>query len=195
MAAANLAIALLRLGEPETMWALLAHTPDPTIRTLLMQEAKVALARDLLGGKVAPATLTLVTRAVATPRARSLTAAVLELGRLLSARPTRRSVLFLNFSGEELGLLGSQYLVEHSPVPLDSMVAMLNFDMVGRLRGDSLIVYGVATARELPALLDSANAPGEIVAHLDLAIHCLRKALPPPWTLSAGLARKDCSPA
>lgn len=86
-------------------------------------------------------------------------AAVLELGRLLSARPTRRSVLFLNFSGEELGLLGSQYLVEHSPVPLDSMVAMLNFDMVGRLRGDSLIVYGVATARELPALLDSANAP------------------------------------
>ena len=44
-------------------------------------------------------------------------------------------------------------------------------------------------------LLDSANAPGEIGAHLDLAIHCLRKALPPPWTLSAGLARKDCSPA
>ena len=85
-------------------------------------------------------------------------AAVLELARLLSARPTRRSVLFLNFSGEELGLLGSQYFVEHSPVATDSMVAMLNFDMVGRLRGDSLIVYGVATARELPALLDSATA-------------------------------------
>jgi hypothetical protein len=86
------------------------------------------------------------------------TAAVLELARLLSARPLRRSVLFVNFSGEELGLLGSQYFVEHSPVPLDSIVAMLNFDMVGRLRDDKLIVYGVATARELPALLDSANA-------------------------------------
>jgi hypothetical protein len=86
------------------------------------------------------------------------TAAVLELARLLSAHPTRRSVLFVNFSGEELGLLGSQYFVEHSPVPLDSIVAMLNFDMVGRMRGDSLIVYGVATAREFPALLDSANA-------------------------------------
>jgi Zn-dependent M28 family amino/carboxypeptidase len=86
------------------------------------------------------------------------TAAVLELARLLKANPPRRSVLFVNFSGEELGLLGSQYFVEHSPVPIDSMVAMLNFDMVGRLRGDSLIVYGVATARELPALLDSANA-------------------------------------
>jgi hypothetical protein len=88
------------------------------------------------------------------------TAAVLELARLLSARPTRRSVLFVNFSGEELGLLGSQYFVEHAPVPIDSIVAMLNFDMVGRMRGDSLIVYGVATARELPALLDSARISG-----------------------------------
>jgi hypothetical protein len=86
------------------------------------------------------------------------TAAVLELARLLRANPPRHSVLFANFSGEELGLLGSQYFVEHSPVPIDSVVAMLNFDMVGRLRGDSLIVYGVATARELPALLDSANS-------------------------------------
>ena len=86
-------------------------------------------------------------------------AAVLELARVLASRPTRRSLLFLNFSGEELGLLGSQYFVEHSPLPVDSMVAMLNFDMVGRLRGDNLIVYGVSTATELPALLDSANAP------------------------------------
>lgn len=87
------------------------------------------------------------------------TAAVLELARLLSAHPLRRSVLFVNFSGEELGVLGSQYFVEHSPVPIDSIVAMLNFDMVGRMRGDSLIVFGVATARELPALLDTANSP------------------------------------
>ncbi len=86
------------------------------------------------------------------------TAAVLELARLLPTRPTRRSVVFVNFSGEELGLLGSQHFVEHSPVPLDSVVAMLNFDMVGRMRGDSVIVYGVATAREMPAVLDSANA-------------------------------------
>jgi hypothetical protein len=86
------------------------------------------------------------------------TAAVLELARLFTSRPTRRSVLFVNFSGEELGLLGSQFFVDHSPVPIDSITAMLNFDMVGRMRGDSVIVYGVATARELPVLLDSANA-------------------------------------
>jgi aminopeptidase YwaD len=85
------------------------------------------------------------------------TAAVLELARLFSARPIRRSMLFVNFSGEELGLLGSQYFVEHAPVPIDSIVAMLNFDMVGRLRGDSLIVYGVATAREMQSLLDRAG--------------------------------------
>ena len=85
------------------------------------------------------------------------TAAVLELARLFAAAPPKRSLLFVTFSGEELGLLGSEYFVTHSPVPLDSAVAMVNFDMVGRLRDDKLIVYGVATATELPALVDSAN--------------------------------------
>jgi hypothetical protein len=87
------------------------------------------------------------------------TAAVLELARMFSERPARRSIVVAHFSGEELGLLGSQWLVEHAPAPvtLDSIAAMVNFDMVGRLRNDRLIVYGVATARELPAILDSAN--------------------------------------
>jgi len=85
-------------------------------------------------------------------------AAVLELARIFAANPARRSLLFLNFSGEELGLLGSQYFVEHAPFALDSAVAMLNFDMVGRLRGDSLIVYGTGTATEMPAILQTANA-------------------------------------
>jgi aminopeptidase YwaD len=87
------------------------------------------------------------------------TAAVVELARLFAARPARRSIIFVNFSGEEEGLLGSEYFVEHSPVPIDSMAAMLNFDMVGRLRNDRVIVYGVATATEFPALLDRANIP------------------------------------
>ena len=86
------------------------------------------------------------------------TAAVLELARLFATSPPKRSLLFVTFSGEEMGLLGSEYFVSNSPLPLDSAVAMVNFDMVGRLREDKLIVYGVATATELPALLDSANA-------------------------------------
>ena len=85
------------------------------------------------------------------------TAAVLELARLLSRRPLKRSVIFAAFSGEELGLLGSQFFVEHSPVAVGRIVAMLNFDMVGRLRDDKLIVYGTETAKELSAILDSAN--------------------------------------
>lgn len=86
------------------------------------------------------------------------TAVVLELARVFARRPARRSMMFANFSGEELGLLGSQWFVEHSPVPLDSVDAMLNFDMVGRLRENRLTVYGVATARELSPLVDSVNA-------------------------------------
>jgi hypothetical protein len=88
------------------------------------------------------------------------TAAVLELARLLARRPVRRSVLFVTFSGEELGLLGSQYFVEHAPVSIDSVQAMLNFDMVGRLRDGKLLVYGVATSPELPRVVAAANAAG-----------------------------------
>ncbi len=86
------------------------------------------------------------------------TAAVLELARLFAHSPAKRSIIFANFSGEEEGLLGSEYFADHSPVPIDSIEAMINFDMVGRLKNDRLIVYGVATATELPALLDSANS-------------------------------------
>jgi aminopeptidase YwaD len=85
------------------------------------------------------------------------TAAVMELARILVASPPRRSIVFANFTGEELGLLGSQWFVGHSPVPLDSVVAMINFDMVGRLKNDKLIVYGTGTATELKPMLDSAN--------------------------------------
>lgn len=96
------------------------------------------------------------------------TAAVLELARLFAYAPPKRSLLFVTFSGEEMGLLGSEYFVTNSPLPLDSAVAMVNFDMIGRLRDDKLIVYGIATATELPSLLDSANAAttSEVAARL-----------------------------
>ena len=86
------------------------------------------------------------------------TAAVIELARLLRRDPPKRSVMFVTFSGEELGLLGSQYFVDHPPVPLEKVRAMLNFDMVGRMQEDRLIVYGVATAQELNDIVARANA-------------------------------------
>jgi len=85
-------------------------------------------------------------------------AAVLELARLIARTPTKRSVIFAHFSGEEEGTLGSMYMAEHMPVPIDSVDAMLNFDMVGRMKDDRLIVFGVATSPELPGIVANANA-------------------------------------
>jgi hypothetical protein len=61
------------------------------------------------------------------------TAMVLELARTFQAHPPRRSILLLNFSGEEEGLLGSAYWVGHPTMPLASVKFMVNLDMVGRL--------------------------------------------------------------
>lgn len=86
------------------------------------------------------------------------TAAVMELARMFSVNKPSRSIIFVTFSGEEQGLLGSQYFVENPPVPLSSIVSMLNFDMVGRLEDDDLMVFGTATATEMSAIVDSSNA-------------------------------------
>ncbi len=86
------------------------------------------------------------------------TAAVMELARLLRKNPPKRSVLFVAFSGEELGLLGSMYFVDHTPMPREKIRAMLNFDMVGRMVNDRVIVFGVATAVELNDIVARANA-------------------------------------
>ena len=88
------------------------------------------------------------------------TAALLEIGRLLAHRRPARTVVLVAFSGEELGTLGSSFFVQHAvPQPIDSLYAMLNLDMVGRLRNGRLMALGAATAKEFPALLDSLNTP------------------------------------
>jgi Zn-dependent M28 family amino/carboxypeptidase len=90
------------------------------------------------------------------------TAALLEIGRALAARGTTpaRTIVLVAFSGEELGTLGSSYFVQHTvPQPVDSLYAMVNLDMVGRMRNARLLALGSATAREFPALLDSLNTP------------------------------------
>lgn len=86
------------------------------------------------------------------------TAALLEIARQLAARPPARSVLLIAFSGEELGLLGSSHYVRNPVIPIARTVAMLNLDMVGRLREGRLLALGAATAAEFPAILDSLNA-------------------------------------
>jgi len=88
------------------------------------------------------------------------TAALLEIGRLLAGRRPARTIVLVAFSGEELGTLGSSFFVQHPiPQPIDSLYAMLNLDMVGRMRSARLLALGAATAKEFPALLDSLNSP------------------------------------
>jgi membrane-associated protease RseP (regulator of RpoE activity) len=84
-------------------------------------------------------------------------AALIQVAARLAASPPARTVVFIAFSGEELGLLGSAHYVKQPIYPLASTLAMVNLDMVGRLRNGRLIVYGARSAKEFPALLDSLN--------------------------------------
>jgi hypothetical protein len=89
------------------------------------------------------------------------TVALLELAEWFAQaknRP-RRSLLFLSFSGEELGLLGSEHYVKHPLVPLADTVAMVNLDMVGRCTKGNLDVGGVGTGQGLKDLVSAANQP------------------------------------
>jgi len=91
------------------------------------------------------------------------TAAILELARTLASDRrglgrSHRTILLLSWNAEEEGALGSAFYADHPSRPLDSAIAYVNFDMVGRLRARKLLVLGVRTATEFPALVDSVNA-------------------------------------
>lgn len=89
------------------------------------------------------------------------TVALLEIARQVVARvgENRRRIVFIAFSAEEVGLIGSQYYVQSPVFPLESTSAMVNLDMVGRLRNDRLTVSGVGTAEELDELLTRLAGP------------------------------------
>jgi hypothetical protein len=72
----------------------------------------------------------------------------------------KRSVAFFTFSGEELGLLGSNYLVNNLPFPSEDAITMVNMDMIGRLKDSSLIVYGTGTSSNWKNILNNHNKYG-----------------------------------
>jgi hypothetical protein len=97
------------------------------------------------------------------------TAGVLELARMFSQGPKpRRTIVFIAFSGEEEGLIGSNYYVNHPVAPLANTVAMINMDMIGRLKDQKLSIGGVGTAQEwkdkIKRTQDSFTAPQTIPA-------------------------------
>jgi hypothetical protein len=94
------------------------------------------------------------------------TSGVLELARVLSAErgKIKRSIMFIAFTGEELGLLGSGAYTKNPMIPLGSTVAMLNMDMIGRLRNGALFVGGVGTSPVWKPLMEKLNATAPAAA-------------------------------
>jgi hypothetical protein len=85
-------------------------------------------------------------------------AGLLELARMFSQGPKpRRTIIFIAFSGEEEGLIGSNFYVNHPIVPLEKTVAMINLDMIGRMVQSKLIIGGMGTATEWREKVAAAN--------------------------------------
>jgi len=85
-------------------------------------------------------------------------AGVIEIARLLAKTPKRnRSVICMTFTGEEMGLLGSQYFCNHPIVPIDKITAMLNMDMIGRLSKEyknKLAIQGLGTGDVFKSIVE-----------------------------------------
>jgi Zn-dependent M28 family amino/carboxypeptidase len=77
-----------------------------------------------------------------------------------------RGIIFALWSGEEIGLIGSSYFVDHPVVPLSNIVAYVNFDMVGRLRDNKLSLQGVGSSKAWRRLVEKRN----IAAGFDLSL-------------------------
>jgi hypothetical protein len=91
------------------------------------------------------------------------TAGVVELARLFAPLKGQlpRGILFESFAGEELGLLGSADWVKQPTRPLDKAIAMINMDMIGRIKGEKVYIGGVGTGSSFQSLLTAAqkNSP------------------------------------
>ncbi len=94
------------------------------------------------------------------------TAAVLAIGEALGKQPRQRNLVLAFWSGEELGLLGSNAFVTRPPFPIDQMAAYLNFDMVGRVSDNKLTVQATGTSGTWPKVLEQAN----VAAGFDLVL-------------------------
>jgi Zn-dependent M28 family amino/carboxypeptidase len=84
-------------------------------------------------------------------------AGMLEIAqRLASEKTNRRSVVFIAFGAEEMGLLGAKHFVDHPLVPLRAVQAMINFDMIGRMNAErKVMVGGTGTSAESESILDA----------------------------------------
>ena len=88
-------------------------------------------------------------------------ASMLAAGRILKRNldklPSHRRIVLIGFTGEERGLVGSKHYVENPVFPLGTTAAMINLDMVGRLRDNELTVYGTGSGEGIDEMLEVAN--------------------------------------
>ncbi len=92
------------------------------------------------------------------------TALMLDLANQLKFDNFNNNYLFIGFSGEEMGLLGSNYFVKNPTIDLSSINYMINLDMVGRLKEDkSLAIYGVGTSPIFKQTINSNNDSFNII--------------------------------
>ncbi|MCX7908464.1 MAG: M28 family peptidase [Ignavibacteria bacterium] len=82
-------------------------------------------------------------------------AAILHLAEYFAKNPIKRSIVVVGFNAEEQGILGSSFFVKNSPVPVDKIVLMLNFDMVGRMKENKLNVFGTGSSTTFDKVVDS----------------------------------------
>lgn len=91
-------------------------------------------------------------------------AMMLNLASKLEDADKGNNYLFIAFSGEEMGLLGSNYFTKHATIDLTKANYMLNMDMVGRLKQDStLAVYGIGTSPILKQVIEDSNSKFKII--------------------------------
>ncbi|MEW6060550.1 MAG: M28 family peptidase [Bacteroidota bacterium] len=87
------------------------------------------------------------------------TSAMIEMARHLNdyKNVLKRDIIFMGFSGEEMGLLGSAHYTKSPILPLEQTVTMINLDMVGRLKDNKLTIQGTGTSTNWETMLNSLN--------------------------------------
>lgn len=87
------------------------------------------------------------------------TAGILELARAFSQQPrTRRNILFMAFSAEEMGLLGSRHFVDHPTLDFSRIRFMMNLDMIGRYDPARFQMHGLESSADFKPLLEQVTA-------------------------------------
>lgn len=83
------------------------------------------------------------------------TAGMIETAEAIAKNPLKRPVMFIGFTAEERGLLGSAHFVKNPTIGLDSIAMMINMDMIGRLKDGKLNIGGIGTSSQFKTIVDS----------------------------------------